>query len=151
MSLCRRPTSTCHGKQSDASNRLTTRVSEEPATSGDPSPTAGGGNHFRCAGTESQRLEIYSDVGRGRHAIGGCGVASHSTRSSWGLSSYCSARILRGLILTDVLRGCDNGRRKARGVRKQFSACGVREFVSEVWGNTTTYDGHWRRRTTHEN
>jgi hypothetical protein len=77
-----RPTSTCHGKQSDASTRLTTLVSKEPATSGDPSPAASG-NHFRCADVESQKLEIYSDDGRGRHAIGGCGgVAGHLTRSS---------------------------------------------------------------------
>jgi hypothetical protein len=67
-----------------ASTRLTTRVSEEPATSGDPSPVAGGGNHFRCADAESQRPEIYSDDGRGKHTIEGCGVASHSTRSSRG-------------------------------------------------------------------
>jgi hypothetical protein len=73
---------------------ITTRVSEEPATSRDPSPATGGGNHFRCADTESQRPEIYCDDGCGRHAIGGCGVAGHSTWSSRGLSSHRSARCL---------------------------------------------------------
>jgi hypothetical protein len=48
MSPRPRPTWTCHSKQSGPSTRLTARVSKEPATSGDPSPAVGGGNHFRA-------------------------------------------------------------------------------------------------------
>jgi hypothetical protein len=54
MSSRPRMTSMCHGKQSDASTRLTTRVSKEPVTSGDPSLVVGGGNHFCSADAESQ-------------------------------------------------------------------------------------------------
>jgi hypothetical protein len=52
----------------------------------------------------------------------------------------------------DMLRGCDSGRRKACGVRRRFLrvACGVREFVLEMQGSTTTYDDNWRG-TTREN
>jgi hypothetical protein len=43
--------------------------------------------------------EIYSGGGLGRHAIGGYGVAGHSTGSSRGLSSHRLPQSLRGLIL----------------------------------------------------
>jgi hypothetical protein len=115
------PTSTCHGKQSDASTRLTTWVSEEPATSGDPSPAVGGGNHFHYADAESQRPEIYSDGGRGRHTIGGCGMADHSTRSSQGISSRRSAQSLLGLILTTRSEVATAGR--GRRVACEGSLC----------------------------
>jgi hypothetical protein len=54
MSPRPRPTSMCHGKQSDASTRLMTWVSEELVTSGDPSLAVGGGNHFCRTNAESQ-------------------------------------------------------------------------------------------------
>jgi hypothetical protein len=122
MSTRPRPTSTCHGKQSDVSTILTTRVSEEPATSRDLSPAAGGGNHFRCADAESQRPEIYSDDSRGRHAIRGCGMTGHSTWSSRGLSSIARHGVC-GDLSSRRAPSCGKGRRNACGVQRRRVAC----------------------------
>jgi hypothetical protein len=106
MSLRPRPTSTCGGKQSDTSIRLTIWVSEEPATSGGSSSAVAGGNHFLCVDVESQRLQIYSDDGHGMHAIRGCG-----TLSTWSLRSpHRSAQSLQGLILTTCSEAATVGR-----------------------------------------
>jgi hypothetical protein len=105
-----------------------TRVSEEPATSGDSSSAADGDNHFYCADVESQRPEIYNNDDRGRHAIGGCGVAGHSKRSSRGLSSHRSARSLRGLILTTCSEVATTGGERRVACGDGF--CVWREFVS---------------------
>jgi hypothetical protein len=103
MSQRSRPTSTCHGKQSDASTRLTTWVSEEPATSGDPSPAAAG-NHFCYADAESQRQKFIAMT-----------VVADTLSAEFA-----------GTYPHDTLRGCDSGQRKARGVRRRFLrvACG---------------------------
>jgi hypothetical protein len=112
---------------------LTTRVSEEPATSGDPSPAGGGDNHFRCADAESQRPEIYSDDSCGRHAIRCCGVAGHSTRSSRGLSSPRSAWSLWGLILTTHSEVVTTGGGRRVACRGGFYAWRVGLRFRDVW------------------
>jgi hypothetical protein len=139
MSPRPRSTLTCHGKQSDASTRPITRVSEEPATSGDPNPASGGGNHYRCANAESERLEIYSDGGHGKHAI-------WRLRRGGSLDAEFTGPILAslgtkfvGVYPHDALRGCDSGRRKARGVR--------RRFLRVTCGSSFQRCGEARRRT----
>jgi hypothetical protein len=110
-----------------------------PATSGGSSPAVAGGNHFRCADAESQRLEIYSDDGHGRHAIGGCGTLS--TWSSWSLSSHRSARSLQGLILTTCSEAATVGRGRRVACGGGFCVWRAGVCFRDV-GSTMTYDVH---------
>jgi hypothetical protein len=108
-------------------------------TSGDPSPAAGGGNHFFCADTESERPEIYSDDNGQTHyrrlRCGGSLDAEFTRPILASLDTEFTGNCPHG-----TLRGYDSGRRKACGVR--------RWFLHVVWGSSFQRCGEARRRTT---
>jgi hypothetical protein len=111
-------TSTKEARQSSTTRPFQSSTSSrKPATDSvrrkDPSPAAGGGNHFFCADTESERPEIYS-------AQQSWQTHYRRLRHGGSLNAEFTGPILATLgseftstYPHDTLQGCDSGRRKA--------------------------------------